>query len=138
MNTVRLGFRGDGVRGRRLVHSKAHCSSARWRAVVARMLPVRLASSFRVLGETRLGVLFFRPMVAGAASRRDDRGCEKAAGPGPASAGCLDGVLRSAEDNVSEHLVLVARDESTEGSFSYSSMRAGRRVTGARLLVSFS
>ena len=116
MKTVLTGFLGDGVRGRRLVHSKAHCSSARWRAVCARMLPVRLASSFCVLGETRDGLRGFLPMVAGVASRRDDRGWEKAAGPGPASAGCLDGVSHSAEEiTLSEHLVLVARDESTEG-----------------------
>ncbi len=96
MKTVLTGLRGDGVRGRLRVHSKAHCSSARWRAVVARMLPVRLWSSLWVVGETSDGLLGFLPMVAGAASRRDDRGWEKAAGPGPASAaGCLDGVSHS-------------------------------------------
>ena len=64
MKTVRLGFDGDGVRGRLLIHSTAHCSSARWRAVLAFMLPLSVSSSFWVVGETRLGVLFFLPMLA--------------------------------------------------------------------------
>ena len=124
---VLTGFRGDGVRGRRLVCSRAHCSSARWRAVVARMLPVRLASSLWVVGETSDGLRGFLPMVAGAASRRDDRGWEKAAGPArPRPRWRLGTAQRT---TLSEHL---ARDESTDGSFL---TRPCVRIGGGLVLV---
>merc|ERR1711927_84477 len=69
------------------------------------MLPVRLWSSLCVLGETRLGALFFLPMVAGAAARRDDRGWEKAAGPArPRRRAASMASRTAAAATLSEHL----------------------------------
>ena len=134
-----LGRRGDGVRGRRRVRSSAHCSSARWRAVLAFMLPLSVSSSFCVVGETRLGARLrgLLPMVGplrpGAA-----RGCPggvwwavangcrvRARRPWPRRRFRRRG-LAAAPTTLSELGPACRSDESTDGSFSCSSMRAGR------------